>query len=463
MTDQVLVVGHIFFWLLAGLLILLPVRWAIPFYLVMVQIDFSGPFLSSTSTLGVENGLKVIALPTLLLWRVGWRECKALNWQPLAKSWLFFLSYVALAALWSPFRLSALKMVGYLYAYAVLFLIFTYAWSKRWMTQQLLATIVLVALILSVLQTYVLGNLFGFGGTENRFTTFSDAETFGAFLICFLSLFLFCANHGSLRIVCAVSLSLGIVLTGSRYVFIGMIFLFLIASVFYVVRARAKIGLGLLFRRLSLGLVPTLLLVGLITEFFPENRLNELLYLFRPAGIEEIGTFGFRLAIYQETINQLANRDARQLLFGAGTSSGAEVALKLDPDLYTLANVDGNRTIHNEFLRALYDWGVIGLSLLLVFLVRTFKACVALLRQRKSRGAMAFLGICPTILIGLAFGNVLSEAGFPGGTGFVCVLACAAASRFRLAIDNREENREMRSALAPIRPNLGQDPLGAVQ
>jgi hypothetical protein len=431
MNDQTVVVGHVLFWIFGGCTALLPLRWAIPFYLLAVQIDSSGPDLASASTLGFENTLKVIALPTLLLLRLGWKQCKALSWPPLAKSWLFFLSYVALAALWSPFQLSAVKMVGYLYAYTVLFLVFTYAWLEDWINEEVLAIIVSVALALAVVQTHLLGNLFGFGGTENRFTTFSEPESFGAFLIALLSLVLFCTKGRVRRIVCAVSLCVGIILTGSRYVFIGLILLFLAASVFYSLTIRWKVGLGLLLKGVLKGLVPTLLLVGLIVEYFPQNRLNELTFLSHSQGIEEIGTFGFRLAIYGITLEQLADRNARQLLFGTGTSSGAQVALQYNPTVYTSESVDGNRIIHDEFLRAFYEWGAIGLSLLILFLVKMFKTCLDLLRGHKTRGAMAFLGIFPTILIGLAVGNVLSEAGFPGGTGFVLVLACAAASRFR--------------------------------
>jgi hypothetical protein len=53
---------------------------------------------------------------------------------------------------------------------------------------------------------------------------------------------------------------------------------------------------------------------------------------------------------------------------------------------------------------------------------------------------MAFLAIFPTLLIGLAVGNVLAEAGLPGGTGYVLVLACAAASRFQPIAGQRRES-----------------------
>jgi hypothetical protein len=332
-------------------------------------------------------------------------------------------------------------MVGYLYCYTALFIVFTYAALQGWITEKVLAVIVIASLALGVIQTYFLGNLFGFGGTENRFTTFSDTETFAAFLIAILSLLLFSTETQGrfLRIASIVSLVLAIVLTGSRYVFIGLIVLFLAASIFYTLRAAREIRLGLLLRRVSMGLVPTVLLIGLIIQYFPQNRLNELTRLSGSEGIEDIGTFGFRLAIYQLTLDQLSEHNLRQRVFGTGTSSGAEVALKYDPAVYTLDTVDGNRIIHDEFLRALYEWGWVGLALFVYFLMKTLKSCVDLLRRSRTREVMAFLAIFPTILIGLAVGNVLAEAGLPGGTGYVLVLACAAASRFQPIAGHRRE------------------------
>lgn len=441
MGDVTFVVGHLLFWIFGGCAALLPLRWGIPFYLLVVQIDSSGPELASASTVGFENSLKIILLPTLFLMRIGWQRLKPLNWPPLTNSWLLFLSYVAVAAVWSPFQLSAIKMVGYLYCYTALLIVFTYAAFQGWFTERILLVIAIASLSLAVIQTYFLGNLFGFGGTENRFTTFSDTETFAAFLIALLSLFLFSTGTQDRfwRIACVVGLIIGIILTGSRYVFLGLLLLFLVASIFYTLQSVRKIRLGLLLRRVSLGLVPTVLVVGMVIQYFPQNRLNELTQLSGSHDIEDIGTFGFRLAIYQLTLDQLADHNLRQWIFGAGTSSGAEVALKFDPALYKFDTVDGNRIIHDEFLRALYEWGWVGLSLFVYFLATTFKSCVELLRRSRRREIMAFLAIFPTLLIGLAVGNVLAEAGSPGGTAYVLVLACAAASRFRPGTGQRQE------------------------
>jgi hypothetical protein len=439
MGDATFVVGHLLFWVFGGCAALLPLRWGIPFYLLVVQIDSSGPELASASTVGFENTLKIILLPTLFLLRIGWKRFKPLYWPSMSKSWLLFVSYVALAAIWSPFQLSAIKMVGYLYCYAALFTTFTYAAFQGWITEKVLAVIAVSSLALGAIQTYFLGNLFGFGGTENRFTTFSDTETFAAFLIALLSLFLFSAETQDRfrRIACIVGLVLGIILTGSRYVFLGLVILFLAASVFYTLQTVRKIRLGLLLRRVSLGLVPAVLVFGMVVQYFPQNRLNELTQLSSSHDIEDIGTFGFRLAIYQLTMDQLAEHNLRQWIFGTGTSSGAEVALKFDPALYKFDTVDGNRIIHDEFLRALYEWGWVGLSLFVYFLVMTVKSCVELFRRTRRREVMAFLAIFPTLLIGLAVGNVLAEAGLPGGTGYVLVLACAAASRFQSGTGQR--------------------------
>lgn len=351
-------------------------------------------------------------------------------------------------------------MIGYLYSYAVLFLIFTYAWFRGWITEWLLTTLVFVSLGLAVLQTYVLGNLFGFGGSINRFTTFSDSETFAAFLICLLSLFLFCVRRLWMRIVCCTCLVLGIVSTGSRYVFIGLVFLFLITSVFYMLRVHQRIRLGLLLKRLLVGLIAAVLVFAFTVQYLPHNRLNELLILSQGGDVQDIGTFAFRLVIYQRALSELSNRSIGQFLFGTGTSSAGQVVIHQWPDMYDDANVDGNRSMHNEFLRALYDWGLVGFILLSWFVARLFKTCLALLRTNKRPGTMAFFAIFPTIVIGLLVSNVLAEAGFPGGTAFVCVLACAAASRFNSAgeVNRVVAKRAEPSAISfPESLELGED------
>src|SRR5258707_6678289 len=154
MGSQVLFLGHILYWILAGFVALVPLRWAIPCYLLVALIDSSGADLASASTMGFENSLKIVGLPTLLLLRIGWKKYKVLNWPPLTKSWLLFFSYVAIAALWSPFQLSALKMIGYLYSYSVLFVVFSYAWAEGWIDEKVLAAIVVVVLALAAIQTY---------------------------------------------------------------------------------------------------------------------------------------------------------------------------------------------------------------------------------------------------------------------------------------------------------------------
>lgn len=433
MGDHVLLIGHIYFWILGGAIIMLPLRWAIPCYLLVALIDSSGADLASASTLGVENSLKVVLLPTLLMLRIGWKKYRVLSWPPLTKSWLLFFSYVVLAALWSPFQLSAIKMIGYLYSYSVLFLVFSHAWLEGWIDEKVLSVIVFVSLASAAVQTYLLGDLFGYSDGENRFTTFSDTESFAAFLIALISLFLFSSQlEGRFRrIVCIVSLVIGVILTGSRYVFLGLIVMFLAASAIHALRGARKIRLGILLRRVSMGLAAAILLIGLVTQVFPQNRLNQLTSLYKPQGVEDIGTFGFRLAMYQVVFEQLADRDVREWIFGTGTSSGANAALKFNSDLYKFDTVDGNRIVHNEFLRAFYEWGAVGLLLFILFIGQLFKCCLDLLRRSRTQGAMAFLAIFPTLLIGLAVGNVLAEAGLPGGTGYVFVLACAAASRFR--------------------------------
>jgi len=63
----------------------------------------------------------------------------------------------------------------------------------------------------------------------------------------------------------------------------------------------------------------------------------------------------------------------------------------LDSGFFQQFNVDPNRAMHDEFLRSLYEWGLPGLLLLLLFLGEAVRICVRLIRETDSKEAWAFL------------------------------------------------------------------------
>ena len=101
-----------------------------------------------------------------------------------------------------------------------------------------------------------------------------------------------------------------------------------------------------------------------------------------------------------------------ETLFGHGTSSGGMAALRTFPAVYKIDTIDPNRTIHNEWLRALYEWGVVGLALLGAVFTALFVSLIRLYRQRKWRlGVLVVFSFLPAFLAAFSTENVLAGAG----------------------------------------------------
>jgi O-antigen ligase len=414
------------FWTLSVGIFVLDLKWSVIAYLLLTQFDLSGPEFASTSAVGYENAIKLIVLPVVLLWRVGWGPVRRFGAPTLARIWAGLLGYALISTLWSPFQLSALKMVGYLFCYAVLFVVFSVAWSAKWLSEWTLSVLALSCFGIGVIQTYVLGN--DFGTTEDRFTTFADPQGYAVFSISMLSLLFFCGAKKLWSYLTMAVLVIGIVLTGSRYVFVAAILLFLVGSILRLSKRKSSIDIRIILKGATVGLIVALLLVGLLTHIVPSNRIDELIVFAaaRDSTVEDIGTLAWRFEVYQETINQLSNRNLWRLAIGSGTSSGGNVLLALGPK-YEDA-LDANRSIHNEFLRVFYEWGIAG-CLLLVFLVaEILKQAWSAYRAHRSWQSMAVLGIFPAVFFSFATENILSAAGRPGGTGYVLVFAALFAS-----------------------------------
>jgi hypothetical protein len=316
-------------------------------------------------------------------------------------------------------------MVGYLCCYAILFLIFSAGWSFGWFSERALSLLSLCSFGIGVIQTYVLGN--EFGTSEGRFTTFTDAQGFAQFLISILALLLFRGTRTLWRYLAIAASVFGIVLTGSRYVFVATILLVLVVLAVKAVIRRPGLRLPLLLKGTAAGFAVVVLLVSLLT-YLPENRINELTaYLTtRGASVEDIGTLAWRLTVYEEAVNQIASRAPLNALVGSGTSSGGNVLLGMGSQYED--DLDPNRSIHNEFLRAFYEWGVVGVSMLFLFLGQIARISWGAYKVDHSWQAIALLSIFPALLLSLATENILSGAGRAGGTGYVLVLAALFAS-----------------------------------
>jgi O-antigen ligase len=418
MTYEAPIIAIVLFWAFATGVLFLPLDLAIPAYLLIAEIDMSGPEFTATSSIGYQNLIKIMVLPVVLICRIGWHPVMKARWPSFARTWCVLIVYALVSTAWSDYRLSAIKMLGYLSCFAMLVIIFTFAWSAGWITERALVSVAWCSCGMAAVQTYLLGD--PFSDIEGRFTTFGDPTSFAVFSVALLALLLFgCSTRWRTRAT-EVLLVVAIVLTGSRYVFLATVLLFLAYSLLTLARRRQGLSLRGIVQRAFIGALPALLLVGLIVYYFPSSRLDELFVSSSSnSGVEEIGTLAWRFSVYEEAINQLEQRNVGQLLVGSGTGTSGKVLLALGQDEDTL---DPNRSMHDEFLHALYDWGFIGFVLMVGFFVQLVIASLRQYRAHRSWQAMACLGLFPAILFGLASENILTTAGQAGGTAYALML-----------------------------------------
>ena len=425
-------VSKFLFWVFATGVIFLPPRWALLSMMLIMQIDVSVPGFVGTSSIGWENAIKALVLPILIFWRVapkGWRN---VIWTKSSFLWTAFVCYVALAALWSPYKLAAAKMVGYLLCYFILFWAFYFAW-RRLIDAKVVLLALWVSVALGCLQTFVMGN--PMDPWEGRFSSFCWPQAFGPWLVSVMAVLLF--HEGELRfrktsIVCCLA---ALVLTGSRLAFIG--FIFVLFAIWLQRGAKGTQGFTVasLLKSVS-GVVVTLVMVCAgVLYAAPTNRLRELL-LFGSRDYQsatDVGTVAARFMTYEAVASEVSNGTLSRLAFGAGTASGGSIVV--ENGLTTTVGfahedyVDPNRSLNSDLFKTLYEWGLLGLLLGLVLVVRLVRWVWHQAIRERSLPGFALLGLLPMILLGLVEDNILSGAVSPNGVGLVFVLAWAFSER----------------------------------
>ncbi len=450
MSDPTITVVKFLFVLLGGLSLLTPPRWALFSYLLLTQVDLSGSDFASASTMGWENAFRLVVIPTILLLR--FRSKAQLPSMPAGiwRWWLLFVADVAIASYWSPFPLSALKMIGYLYCFSVLFILFRQAWVQRWFSVRFLIANLGLALCIAGLQTYALGDP---ASSEGRLSSFDDPQNFAAYLISIAAIVWFESEGGALRWFALIAAAGGILLTGSRYALIGLGGLLVLSFLRQWFEQGAAERLRALFKRVLFAATAILVLATLLIHYAPENRINDLVSyaVTSSSSYEDVGTFGWRVLLYEEAIGQLLQRSVPGLLFGSGTSSSGNIKIDVYSASFTPDDVDANRSMHNEFLRAIYEWGVVGLVLLIGVLVSTFRICWRRASQMKESQALAYVALFPTLVLGLGVENILANAGHPAGTGYLlaftfsisapCTHSLTATSRHSILVGARATSR----------------------
>jgi hypothetical protein len=421
---------RVLFWMLAVLAILLPPRWSLFSYILLTHVDLSGPMFDSTYSLGIENGIKVVIIPTVLLLRFGWNVDWPPTWKRIGAIWITLFSLSAITIFWTPYRLSALKMDGYLYSYFVIFAVLVVAWRNHWIDARLVTLCIIAAFVLALIQTYPMGDPFGREDETTyaaRFTSFCSPQAFAAFMLGAAAVIAAARRYTWIHWIGMSLAALGVILSGSRYAFGGMLCFMIIFAFGRVVRRSKKLAMAIL-KTVAAGIVLIALIVTIILQYDKNNRMMELLTydLTSTDALEDIGTVADRFSIYTAAFDALEGRSLPKTIFGTGTSSGTTVMLMAHPELAD--KVDGNRAFHNECLRAFYEWGVVGLALFLALWFFVARDTWILAVKQKSLAGIACLAFLPAIFFGLMIENMLANSGAPGGMGFVLVLSLSAAT-----------------------------------
>jgi O-antigen ligase len=148
--------------------------------------------------------------------------------------------------------------------------------------------------------------------------------------------------------------------------------------------------------------------------------------------LSDIGTFRFRAAIWEAAIDELGESRAASIAFGHGSSSAAGLRAR-NPSWLAFGVLDGNRVMHNEYLRTVYEWGIFGSLLLGIFLISLIGGALKL-----GRHGTAVVALSPMLLVSLGVENVFAGSGGPGGSGFALVAALCASRALKARLATRK-------------------------
>jgi len=411
--------AQVIFWLLLPIVLWAPPKWAVLAWLVMGNLDTTGAGQGSTATLGWINAVKGILLPLYLWWRMRGAPSE-ISRTPPARLWFALMAYAAVAGVWAPFPIAAAKLVGNMLGILFTVIVVEKAVRNGLLSSRSLVILVVSSLGLAIVQTYYYGGAsYGFDGVgqPSRFSSFVAAQQYAAFLVAFLAVILW---QRELRFHTRVGLSLAVclalLLNGSRTWFlgaalVGVVYLFL--SFRRVVVATA-FGLATiaLFVLLAANLQPSNTSVLDDSEGRIAATLSALIGGNETSHNIGMANLSFRLSVYEGVLTELRAATPRELFLGHGTSTGGSVVMRVFPHSYHEDTLDPNRAIHDEWLRALYEWGIVGLIAMVGVFATLVAGVIARYRDPATRyGAIAVFSFLPAFLLAFSTENVLAGAG----------------------------------------------------
>ncbi len=407
-----------------------PLRWSMVACLLLCNLDFN----SDSTGIGILNALKGIVLPVYLLWRLrAYAGHQKTIIAPIA--WILLAIYAAIAASWSSFPLAALKLAAQMIGSLLICFVFLRAVKGDYLSPAVVVPVTVGTVALAALHSLFDPR----SATDQRFSSYAYAQTFAAFVA---ALYCIALCSKSLRIgirvsLCAV-LATTIVFDGSRIWFIGISIATLLALLVSEMRPWLKIcAFGLAIGLAAVFVAGGDRIMALVAQRAESNRIAAALTAAYEGDLKSagLGTYRFRRDADAKEIQAIEASSITELIFGHGTSNGA---LVITGSRFK-TGMDPNRLMHNEWLRVVYEWGLIGLTLWLMFFTSITVFALQGLRNDAYGFAKPLVIYLPAFAVALAGENIIAGAGTAANIGFLLLIALAGLShrRFRRYVSER--------------------------
>lgn len=375
-------------------------------YVVLLQVPIGTGSLST-----VLVAVRAILIPMAVLGiarrREGWVEPRVST--GVVISFGLFLTYATLTLFWAEFPMIGLRGVIYMFGLGILARLLSGMRNSGWLPDIYWAW----ASAAAVAAVLLLGE--SAAAEPGRLGAFGGAQALAQFIVVVTVVLIYSAKSHIGRAVIFVLGLTTVLATGSRT---GLALLVVIALV-AVVAASLRGRPGALAVTLGALVGGQLMLLGLVSfDGLPEGRAFDAARAIQSGdGINTVGTAGWRLAMSERVAAATKEGDLDARVVGEGVGDAA----RFSPD-YTASgdagSIDGNRVVHNDYLRIFLEFGFIGAALGAAFVLQVIRLSMDSLKVVRN------LQLCFILLVLLGVQNVLASAGTVAGVAVCLALAC---------------------------------------
>jgi len=417
----------ILYGILLSLTIFAPMRVALVAYLMLSVVDFN----TADAGIGVFNAARGLLCPLILLWRL--RDFGGHGRMVLAPiAWLLLIIYAAIAALWSLFPLSAFKLVGEMAGSFLICMVFLRAGKAGFLTPKIALPVSAGIIFIAILRTiyiHLYGDVFAkasggmSGDTADRFTAFTTAQAFAALLTALYAIGVTSRISSWVRAPLCLGLVAALIFNGSRLWLIAMIVVTVLALLVSEAASWAKIvGLGALLLAL-IGMTAASEYIIDALQGAHQYRIAATITAVYEGNEKDtgLGTVVLRRHLDAKAWEMIRSGSVLALCFGHGTSNGRLVRGELNKGIG-----DPNRSVHNEWLRIMYEWGFVGIILWLLFVGSLMAYAIEGLKRDKYGFAKPLFVYVPAFCIGVSGENIIAGAGHAENVGLLLVIGIAA-------------------------------------